>query len=112
MSAPLILLILFTAALLEAGGDALVRYGLLATTGVVRFLFFLIGASVLFLYGYVVNSPPWKFGDLLGVYVVFFFVIAQLISYFAFGETPSKTLLLGGACILAGGVIISIGNQP
>ena len=72
MSAPLILLILFTAALLEAGGDALVRYGLLATTGVVRFLFFLIGASVLFLYGYVVNSPPWKFGDLLGVYVVFF----------------------------------------
>jgi len=112
MSAPLILLILFTAALLEAGGDALVRYGLLATTGVVRFLFFLIGASVLFLYGYVVNSPPWKFGDLLGVYVVFFFVTAQLISYFAFGETPSKTLLLGGACILAGGVIISIGNQP
>jgi len=112
MRAPVTLLILFTAALLEAGGDALVRHGLLATTGVVRFLFFLIGASVLFLYGYVVNLPPWKFGDLLGLYVVFFFLTAQLISYFAFGETPSKTLLLGGVCILAGGVIISIGNQP
>jgi drug/metabolite transporter (DMT)-like permease len=110
MSLPMILALLFVAAILEAGGDALVRNGLHAT-GPSRFRFFLIGAAVLFAYGYVVNSPPWKFGDLLGVYVVLFFITAQLISYFFFGITPSKTLLLGGAFIVIGGVIISIGNS-
>ena len=111
MSAPLTLLILFVAALLEAGGDALIRNGLHATTRPVRFMFFMLGASVLFGYGYVVNAPSWKFGDLLGVYVVFFFITAQLISYFVFGTAPGKPLLLGGALIVIGGVIISIGNQ-
>jgi drug/metabolite transporter (DMT)-like permease len=110
MSLPMTLVLLFVAAVLEAGGDALVRNGLQAT-GPSRFRFFLIGAAVLFAYGYVVNSPPWKFGDLLGVYVVLFFITAQLISYFFFGTTPNKTLLLGGAFIVIGGVIISIGNS-
>jgi len=45
------------------------------------------------------------------VYVVLFFITAQLISYFFFGTAPSKTLLLGGAFIVIGGVIISIGNS-
>ena len=102
---------LFVAAVLKAGGDALVRNGLHAGTGPSRFRFYLIGAIVLFAYAYVVNSPPWKFGDLLGVYVVLFFITAQLISYFFFGITPSKTLLLGGVFIVIGGVIISIGSS-
>jgi drug/metabolite transporter superfamily protein YnfA len=111
MSLPVTLVLLFIAAALEAGGDALVRNGLHGAAGPSRLLFFLIGAAALFAYGYVVNSPPWQFGDLLGVYVVLFFITAQLISYFFFGTTPSKTLLLGGAFIVIGGVIISIGNS-
>jgi hypothetical protein len=111
MSLPVTLLLLFVAAVLEAGGDALVRNGLHAATGPGRLFFFLIGAAVLFAYGYVVNSPPWEFGDLLGVYVVLFFITAQLVSYVFFRTTPSKTLLLGGAFIVIGGVIISIGNS-
>lgn len=111
MNLPVTLVLLVIAAVLEAGGDALVRNGLHSATGSSRFFFFLIGAAVLFAYGYVVNSPPWKFGDLLGVYVVLFFITAQLISYFFFGITPTKTLLLGGAFIVIGGVIISIGNS-
>ena len=110
MSAPVTLLILFVAALLEAGGDALVRRGLHMSPAPPRFVFFLMGAAVLFSYGYVVNSSPWKFGDLLGVYVVLFFITAQVISYFAFGETPGKPLLLGGAFIIAGGLIITMGH--
>jgi drug/metabolite transporter superfamily protein YnfA len=104
------LLILFVAALLEAGGDALVRRGLHTNMGLARVLFFLVGAAVLFSYGYVVNSPPWKFGDLLGMYVVLFFISAQLISYFVFGTTPGKPLVVGGAFIVAGGLIISMGH--
>ena len=111
MSLPVTLVLLSIAAVLEAGGDALVRNGLHAATGPSRMPYFLVGAAVLFAYGYVVNSPPWQFGDLLGVYVVLFFITAQLISYLFFGTAPSKTLLLGGAFIVIGGVIISIGNS-
>jgi drug/metabolite transporter superfamily protein YnfA len=111
MSLPLSLLILFVAALLEAGGDAIVRNGLKAPTSFSRIGFFLVGALVLFAYGYVVNAPPWDFGKLLGVYVVFFFIAAQLISFFLFHTRPSLSTLIGGAFIVVGGVIISIGNS-
>src|SRR5262245_8844834 len=53
------LLVLLTAALLEAGGDAIVRYGLHSSTAVSRMVLFATGALILFSYGYVVNAPPW-----------------------------------------------------
>jgi small multidrug resistance family-3 protein len=73
------LALLWTAALLEAADDALVRKGLHAPA-VLRIGLMLSGAGVLFAYGYTVNTPPWDFGRLLGVYVVFFFVVAQIIN--------------------------------
>jgi drug/metabolite transporter (DMT)-like permease len=100
------LLILFTAAALEAGGDALVRKGLHASP-LPRIGFLLAGAVVLFLYGYTVNTPPWDFGRLLGIYVAFFFVVAQIIGWLAFGQTPNARTLLGGSFIVIGGLIIS-----
>ena len=57
---------------------------------------------VLFLYGYVVNIPGWDFGRLLGLYVVFFFVVAQAIAWLAFDQLPGRPLLAGGALIVAG----------
>jgi small multidrug resistance family-3 protein len=103
----LMLVLLFTAAVLEAGGDALVRLGLHASTIAVRMALFALGAVILFSYGYVVNAPPWDFGRLLGIYVVFFFVVAQLISWIVFHQRPSTAVLVGGAFIIAGGIIIS-----
>jgi len=102
--------ILFLAALLEAGGDALVRFGLHAQGFAARVAFFALGAVTLFAYGYVVNTPPWDFGKLLGVYVVFFFVVAQLIGWVFFHQRPSGAVLLGGAFIVAGGAIISFAS--
>lgn len=99
--------VLFLAAVLEAGGDALVRKGLHAPA-LARLAFLLSGAVVLFAYGCTVNAPPWDFGRLIGVYVVFFFVVAQMISWLAFGQPPNGRILLGGACIVAGGLILSI----
>jgi drug/metabolite transporter (DMT)-like permease len=107
MSFPIALVILLAAAVLEAGGDALVRSGLHTHALATRLLFFLIGGVVLFSYGYVVNTPPWDFGKLLGVYVVFFFLVAQLINWGFFHQRPSGAVLLGGAFIVAGGAIIS-----
>ena len=103
------LLLLFAAALLEAGGDALVRLGLRAPAPSTRLLFFFVGALVLFTYGYVVNAPSWDFGRLLGVYVVFFFVVAQLISWIVFHQAPGRAVLIGGCFIVVGGAIISYG---
>jgi len=101
------LFVLFAAALLEAGGDALVREGLQASTTVIRLTLFLAGGLLLFAYGYLVNTPSWTFGRLLGVYVVFFFLIAQFLSWVIFHQRPTTAVLIGGAFIMAGGIIIS-----
>ena len=104
-----VLLLLLSAALLEAGGDAIVRLGLHASTMLARGLLFLIGGLVLFTYGYVVNAPAWEFGRLLGVYVVVFFFIAQLISWIVFHQRPSAAVIIGGFFIVTGGIILSFG---
>jgi drug/metabolite transporter superfamily protein YnfA len=104
------ILILFTAALLEAGGDAIVRFGLRSSSLWQRGVFFVAAALILFGYGWTVNRPPWDFGKLLGLYVVFFFVIAQVISWAAFKQAPSLHVLVGGALIIAGGVVIAAAN--
>src|SRR2546422_10212916 len=101
------LLVLLSAALLEAGGDAVVRLGLRASTTFVRASLFLIGGLVLFTYGYVVNAPPGDFGRLLGVYVVFFFLVAQFISWLVFDRQPTGVVIVGGCFIVAGGIIPS-----
>jgi small multidrug resistance family-3 protein len=101
------LLVLFFAAILEAGGDALIRSGLKAPALPVRLAFFVLGGVVLFSYGYVVNTPAWDFGRMLGIYVVFFFVVAQLISWLVFGQPPTRAVWMGGAFVVTGGVILS-----
>jgi small multidrug resistance family-3 protein len=103
-------LILLLAAILEAGGDAVVRLGLRASPPWQRTALFGLAAAVLFAYGWTVNRPPWDFGKLLGLYVVFFFVIAQAISWLAFKQPPSLHVLLGGALIVAGGLVIAMGS--
>ncbi len=102
--------ILLLAAVLEAGGDAIVRLGLRSGMAWQRYLLFLGAAVALFAYGWTVNRPSWDFGKLLGLYVVFFFVIAQLISWLAFKQPPSLQVVLGGALIVAGGVVIALAN--
>jgi len=102
------LLVLFLAAVLEAGGDALVRTGLEASTAARKLGLFAAGAVVLFAYGCTVNAPRWDFGKLLGIYVVFFFVVAQAISWLGFGQKPTLPILVGGALIVAGGLVISL----
>ncbi len=103
-----IILTLLFAAVLEAGGDAVIRTGMHAHQTWRRALLFGAATIILFLYGWTVNSPPWDFSRLLGLYVVFFFVIAQLISWLVFRETPSATVMAGGPLIIAGGIVISL----
>lgn len=101
------LCLLILAAFLEVGGDALVRKGILAA-GLSRGVWFAAGAVVLFVYGVVVNAPGWDFGRMLGIYVALFFVAAQVIAYAMFSQSPSVPVLVSGAFILTGGLIMSI----
>lgn len=102
-----VLLILAVAALLEAGGDALVRTGLHGPTLATRAGYMAVGCAVLFAYGVTVNLPPWDFGKLLGVYVALFFVVAQLINYFGFGMQPTLPIYAGGILIVSGGLVMT-----
>ena len=100
--------VLVTAAFLEAYGDSCFQSGLYRSTGFSRILAFLLGAASLTFYGIVVNIPRWDFGRLLGVYVVLFFLCAQVIAKIRFGQTPTLPVIVGGMLILAGGLIITI----
>ena len=105
------LAVLFSAAiLLEVGGDALVRKGLHAPAGLARRVPAGGSCTAVRVRVPVVNTPPWDFGRLLGVYVAFVFVVAQIVSWLAFGQAPTARLVFGGACIVIGGLIVS-GSQ-
>ena len=107
MSRGFAFLILLLCALVEAGGDALIRKGMHAPALLQRLALYLAGAAALFAYGWLVNRPPWSFGSLLGVYVVLFFVVAQVLAICLFGERPGVPIFAGGALILSGGLLIT-----
>jgi len=99
-------LFLLIAAVLEAGGDALMRGGRNASTLIPRLVLLVCGGLALSAYGYIVSPPGWAFGRALGLYVVFFFFVAQLISWLVFHQPPGRGVLLGGLFIAVGGVIV------
>jgi hypothetical protein len=100
--------VLVVAALLEVGGDAVVRSGLFAPGFARKVSLVLLGGLLLTVYGVVVNTPKWDFGRLLGVYVVLFFVTAQIINFVGFHVRPGPPVLLGGALIVAGGLVMTL----
>jgi hypothetical protein len=100
-------LVLLIAAVLEVGGDALVRKGLHSSTWIGRIELLALGGFVLLSYGVVVNLPTWDFGRLLGVYVALFFLVAQVINYISFSQAPTLPILVGGLLIMSGGMLIT-----
>lgn len=102
--------VLIVAAMLEAGGDAIMRVALHSSASM-RLGLFALAAAVLFAYGWTVNAPPWDFGKLMGLYVVFFFVIGQIISWVFFKQQPSLSTIVAAALIVSGGVVYAVGNE-
>ena len=92
-------LFLALAALLEVAGDYVIRKGLAPLS----VLTMLAGGALLALYGVAVNVH-WRgeFGKLLGLYVVVFFLASVAID----GERIDAARAVGGALIVAGGVVI------
>ena len=99
------LLLLVVATVLEAGGDAIIRVGLGPHALPLRLLLIAAGGATLTGYGLFLNLGPLDWGRLVGAYVATFFVVAQVINRVAFGQGPTAPILLGGAFIVAGGLI-------
>lgn len=100
-------LIFIAAALLEVGGDAVVRKGLRGS----GILVILMGAAMLGLYGVVVNMVKWDFSRLLGVYVAVFALISVLFGRFVFDENIPGSTWIGLSVIVCGGMIIQFGDK-
>lgn len=101
------LAVLMAAAWLEAYGDSFFQAGFYRSSGWGRVGALGCGAVALVLYGTMVNLPRWEFGKLLGLYVVFFFVMAQLLAKLRFGQSPTAPIYAGGLLIIAGGFVIA-----
>ena len=95
------LIVLVVAAVLEVLGDLGMRRGLDG-----RGWGYLVGAALLAGYGLLVNQPALHFGRALGAYIAVFFVVSQLVAFWAYGERPGPVLLTGGGLIVAGGLLI------
>jgi drug/metabolite transporter superfamily protein YnfA len=100
-------LVFIAAALLEVGGDAVIRRGLRGR-GVALIV---AGFIALGCYGLVVNSVKWDFSKLIGVYVAFFALISVLVGRIVFKETIPSSTWIGLALIVAGGMVIQFGQQ-
>jgi small multidrug resistance family-3 protein len=99
---------LVAAAIMEVGGDALIRKGLRGSGWAV----IVAGCLVLAFYGLMVNTVKWDFSKLLGIYAAFFAVVSVLCGRLAFKEAVPSSTWLGLALIVAGGLVIQFGRAP
>ncbi len=100
-------LVFVGAAILEVGGDAVVRKGLRGSSLTI----ILTGCATLGCYGVVVNIVKWDFSKLLGVYVAVFAVISILFGRFVFRETIPNSTWIGLMVIVCGAMIIQFGDK-
>jgi drug/metabolite transporter (DMT)-like permease len=103
----LCLLLMFAAAL-EVGGDALIRSGLKGG----GYWLMVLGAAVLVSYGFMVNLTSLDFGRLMGLYIVVFFLVAQLAAMLFFREIPTVPVLVGGILVIGGGLTMACWQVP
>ena len=102
-----ILAFLIVATALEVSGDAIIRKSLFEHVGLARLGLFVLGAALVTGYGTFLNLAPLEFGKVVGLYIATLFVMWQLITFFAFRTLPTLPVMLGGALIVTGGMIVS-----
>ena len=100
--------VLALAAYLEVQGDACFQSGLYHSSGTKQVSWFAAGTAVLVCYSLFLNSSKIDFGKLLGIYVVLFFVVAQIVAKLQFHQSPSKPIYVGGAFIAIGGLVMTL----
>jgi small multidrug resistance family-3 protein len=100
-------IVFIAAAILEVGGDAVVRKGLRGG----GLIIIMIGFAMVGCYGLVVNMVKWDFSKLLGVYVSIFALVSILFGRFVFKESIPAATWIGLCVIMCGGMIIQFGDK-
>jgi small multidrug resistance family-3 protein len=99
------LAVLTGAAVLEVGGNALMRRGMEAHSWMLA-----AGAVSLAVYGLILNrgglACGLDFGRLMGSYIAVFFVVSQIIATILYRQPPAMRTIAGGALIIVGGFTI------
>jgi hypothetical protein len=98
---------LLVATLAEALGDATIRIGLFQRTGGARLTLVLAGGALLLVYGTFLNLAPLPFARIVGFYIATLFLVWQGVSYVTLRSTPTLPIVVGGALIVAGGLVVS-----
>ena len=100
------LVVLVASAVLEVGGDAVIRRGLrgggLALVA--------LGMAILSAYGALVNLLDIHFAEVLGAYVGIFAVVSVLAGAALFKDRVAASTWIGLAFILAGSLVIQAGR--
>ena len=102
---PIVFLLIATT--LEVAGDAIIRNSIYNHSGIARIGWFIVGAILLFGYGFSLNLAPVEFGQVVGLYIATLFVVWQVINFIAFKTIPSLPIIVGGTLVIAGGLIIT-----
>src|SRR6185436_5388786 len=95
------------ATVLEVTGDAIIRISLYSHTGIARIWLMLAGAILLFGYGTSLNLAPVEFRQVVGLYIATLFVVWQIVNFIFFRTLPTAPILIGGAFIVTGGLIVT-----
>ena len=106
----LILALLILATTMEVSGDAIIRNGLAQRGIPAKAAYFIAGAILVFGYGLTLNLAPIAFHKVVGIYIATLFVVWQIVSFAAYRSIPSMSVLIGGALIVAGGLVVAFGG--
>jgi small multidrug resistance family-3 protein len=99
---------LIAATLMETLGDAVVRKAVLEPhQAAVRIGLFAAGGLLLLGYGTALNLAPVEFARVAGLYIATLFVVWQVVNFIVFRGVPTAPILVGGALIVAGGLVVT-----
>jgi hypothetical protein len=103
-----IFLFVLAATMLEAAGDAIIRIALHHPSLSARIGLFFVGSVLLALYGTSLNLAPVDFATVTGVYISTLFVVFQITNFVFFRALPTPGVMVGGAFITTGGIIVAL----
>jgi drug/metabolite transporter superfamily protein YnfA len=98
---------LLGAAILEVAGDALIRKGLRGS----GLALVALGFAVLGSYGVVINLLNLDFSRVLGAYIGVFAVVSVATGRLVFHDSVPTPTWVGLGVILAGSLIVLVGNR-
>jgi hypothetical protein len=102
---PIVFILIAT--VFEVSGDAMVRMAIYKHEGAIRIGLALVGAVMLFIYGFSLNLAPVEFGQVVGLYIATLFLVWQVINFLVFQTLPTLPVLVGGVFVVTGGMIIT-----